>query len=112
VEECAAEFGISHLLGARAKKLAPADIVRANFARASLRTPSAYLIDDIFALCEEGRQDLFLELLPQIKKMADVAPVIFASSAEDEVFNVFDDILLLQQPLEVSFCAVGEESND
>jgi ABC-type sugar transport system ATPase subunit len=108
VEEAAKIFNLSHLLDIRAKKLAPADIVRANFARASLRAPAAYLIDDIFALCEEGRHDLFIELLPQLKKLADTAPVIFASSVEDEIFGVFDEILILG----VSVSTVGEDADD
>ncbi|MDR2267514.1 MAG: ATP-binding cassette domain-containing protein [Christensenellaceae bacterium] len=93
VLQAAHDFRILPLLNDLISQLYQDDVIRLAFARASLRNPDLFLIDDVFSTLTNQRSESFFELLPFMKSIN--APLVFTTSSPDEAFTLCDQTVIM-----------------
>ncbi len=96
INEILQEFELTSIKDIKIKKLSLQEKFEVALARLFVRESDYYLIDDpLYTFKDDLRAKMFEKMLPYLRKLSNLAPVVYATSSIEETKTLKDNVIIL-----------------
>ena len=96
INEILQEFELTSIKDIKIKKLSLQEKFEVALARLFVRESDYYLVDDpLYTFKDDLRAKMFEKMLPYLRKLSNLAPVVYATSSIEETKTLKDNVIIL-----------------